>query len=406
MQKVITVNLNGNAYQLEETAYGALRAYLDRAELQLKDNPDKAEIVADLEQAIADKCQRYLGPNKTVITTPEIEQIVGEMGPVEGSAEPAAGAPTSGAAPSSGASSSGHARTETDAPRRLYRIDEGARISGVCTGLAAYTHTNVSIIRFGFIFLVFATGGAFALVYIALMFILPSATTSEEHAAAYGMPFNAQELVDQAKQYSEQFKKGAQRFKESTWQDHAQWRAQWRQQRRDFRRHIRQQRWMWRSRAWSWPGWAGYSSAPGASAPATPQYQPGYGAHIVAGVSLPILAIVNAALFCLWLAVLFSVLTTGTVFGVMLPEEVPSWGGLLAIMMVYSVIAWPLHALRRASYHTLGGVHYGPVGAWDSLMGLGFTVLFFYLAYHYIPEVHEFVQNLPAMIDSLIHQVQ
>ena len=172
--------------------------------------------------------------------------------------------------------------TDSDAPRRLYRIDEGARVSGVCTGLAAYTHTNVGIIRFAFIFLFVATGGAFALVYIALMFILPSASTSEEHAAAYGMPFNAQELVDQAKQYSEQFKKGAQQFKESGWHDRAQWRAQWRQQRRDFRRHIRQQRWMWRSRAWSWPGAAPYSSTPSAVPPAVPppQYQPGYGAHI------------------------------------------------------------------------------------------------------------------------------
>jgi len=46
MQKVITINLNGNAYQLDETAYGLLRTYLDGAERQLKDNPDNAEIVA------------------------------------------------------------------------------------------------------------------------------------------------------------------------------------------------------------------------------------------------------------------------------------------------------------------------------------------------------------------------
>ena len=71
MQKVITINLNGNAYQLEETAYGLLRAYLDRAEQQLKDNPDKAEIISDLEQAIADKCNRVLGAQKTVMTTAE-----------------------------------------------------------------------------------------------------------------------------------------------------------------------------------------------------------------------------------------------------------------------------------------------------------------------------------------------
>jgi phage shock protein PspC (stress-responsive transcriptional regulator) len=217
MQRVIAVNLNGNAYQLEETAYAALRAYLDRAELQLKDNPDKAEIMADLEQAIGDKSRRFLGPHKTVMATAEIEQILAEMGPVEGAAEPAAG----GAARDAAASASGsHAKADAgDAPKRLYRIVDGAMISGVCAGLAAFTHTNVTVIRLIFVIVFFATGGAFGLVYVGLMFILPPATTSEEHAAAHGMPFNAQELVDQAKQYSEQFKKGAQQFKEGAFQN-------------------------------------------------------------------------------------------------------------------------------------------------------------------------------------------
>jgi phage shock protein PspC (stress-responsive transcriptional regulator) len=405
MQKVITVNLNGNAYQLEETAYAALRAYLDRAELQLKDNPDKAEIIADLEQAIGDKCRRFLGPHKTVMATSEIEQIVAEMGPVEGSAEPVAGA----TAPDPDSSSSSKTKSDTDAPKRLYRVVDGSMISGVCAGLAAYTHINVTVIRLVFFILFFGTGGAFALVYLGLMFILPPATTSEEHAAAYGMPFNAQELVDQAKQYSEQFKKGAQQFKEGAFTNSWEWRRQWRQQRRDFRRHMRQQRWMWRSRAWAWPGRAGYGSAPAAAPPPAappPQYQPGYGAQVAAGITLPILALLNAALVFGVLAVMFSILTTGTVFGIMLPENIPSPLAIVAVVAVFAVVASPLRLLRRASYQTLAGAHYGPVGAWDSMMGLGLTILFCYLAYHYIPEVREFVQNLPAMIDSLIHEVQ
>ena len=37
MQKVITINLNGNAYQIEEAGYGALVGYLDGAQRQLRD---------------------------------------------------------------------------------------------------------------------------------------------------------------------------------------------------------------------------------------------------------------------------------------------------------------------------------------------------------------------------------
>jgi len=83
MQKVITINLNGNAYQIEETGYGALVGYLDGAQRQLRDNPDRMEIVADLEQAIADKCARYLNPQKTVVAAREVDDIIREMGPVE-----------------------------------------------------------------------------------------------------------------------------------------------------------------------------------------------------------------------------------------------------------------------------------------------------------------------------------
>lgn len=369
MQKVITVNLNGNAYQLEETAYAALRAYLDRAELQLKDNPDKAEIIADLEQAIADKCQRFLGPHKTVMATAEIEQIVNQMGPVEGSAGDTANARPGGQTAQETRSSE-KTKTESDAPKRLYLLHEGAMISGVCKGLSAYMHIDVTIVRIIFIVLTLATGGGFALVYLGLMFIIPPAHTSEEHAAAHGKPFNAQELVDQAKQNYEHFKDGAQ------------WRAQWRQQRRDFRRHIRQRRWMWKMRM-------------------APPYHVGYGAQVAAGIALPILSIISAALFCVWMAVLFSLLTTGAVFGWPLPPDVPFWVGLIVAMMLYSMFAWPLHAMRRASYHALGGVHYSGVAAWDSLMGLGFAILFLWFAYQYFPEVREFVQNIPAMIDSL-----
>src|SRR5687768_4168807 len=83
MQKVITINLNGTAFQLDERGYDELRAYLEYAESQLSGNPDALEILRDLEQSVAEKCQRLLGPGKTVVTAAEIAQILREIGPVE-----------------------------------------------------------------------------------------------------------------------------------------------------------------------------------------------------------------------------------------------------------------------------------------------------------------------------------
>ncbi len=42
MNTVIIINLNGNAFHLEEPGFASLRAYLERAQAQLKDNPDKS----------------------------------------------------------------------------------------------------------------------------------------------------------------------------------------------------------------------------------------------------------------------------------------------------------------------------------------------------------------------------
>ena len=50
MNRVITINLNGIAYQLEESGYEALRTYLDNAARRLEGNPDKDEIMADIWQ--------------------------------------------------------------------------------------------------------------------------------------------------------------------------------------------------------------------------------------------------------------------------------------------------------------------------------------------------------------------
>ena len=193
MQKVITINLNGNACQIDKSGYATLVAYLEGAERQLTANPDRTEIVADLEQAIADKCRGVLGPHKTIVTATEVEQIIREMGPVDGA----------GGAEAHGETGGANRQTSTDArtgaPRRLSVIHDGAMIAGVCNGFAAYLNVDVTIVRTVFVGLMLVTWGGFGLAYLALAWIIPSAATSEEHAAARGQTFSAQDLIERAK---------------------------------------------------------------------------------------------------------------------------------------------------------------------------------------------------------------
>ncbi|HWW19467.1 MAG TPA: hypothetical protein VNZ06_01565, partial [Steroidobacteraceae bacterium] len=128
MRKVITISLNGNAFQLEDDAYAALAAYLEEAARALAANPDRAEIISDLEQAIADKCATCLSPHKSVVTRDEIQRVIAEMGTVDADPAPRAGGSANAGAGQThnpGADFGAHGAGEPKgAPRRLYQISE------------------------------------------------------------------------------------------------------------------------------------------------------------------------------------------------------------------------------------------------------------------------------------------
>jgi phage shock protein PspC (stress-responsive transcriptional regulator) len=369
MHKVIVINLNGRAYQVDEIGYDALRAYLDRAEGQLRANPDLAEIMADLEQAIGEKCQRFLNANKSVVSATEVQQILTEMGPVEG------------AAPQSQDGGVEHAKAASTPPKaeggaakRLYRIREGAMFSGVCNGFAAYFNIDVTIVRLIFVILAVVTKGAWAMAYFVMMFVIPDATTSEEHAAAQGLPFNAREVVDQAKKHFADFKN-----------DKENWKSHWRQQQRDWRRHfVRQQR-EWR-RTWPEMLWwrEGVQNAP-------------YATRVLAGVAVPILGLISAGMFLLFAYALFSLSTKGMVFGWELPPTVPLWAGLLGLFVLYHVVTAPLKAGRYAAYHAAAGWH----TPWVVALETALSILFVWLIFSNAPEFRVFVRSIVIVLRDL-----
>ena len=175
MNKVTTINLNGNAYQLEETGYERLHKYLDQARKKLAGDPDKDEILADFERAIAEKCDGHLHQHKDVITEKEVAKIINDMGPVE----PADGA-------ESASEKTELALESMTTTKRLYTLPDGAMIGGVANGLAAYLNIDVTIIRLLFVLLVFVTSGIGIFIYLLLMIVLPEARTPEQKAELRG----------------------------------------------------------------------------------------------------------------------------------------------------------------------------------------------------------------------------
>ncbi len=358
MQKVVNISLNGIAYQLEEPGYIQLRDYLERAETRLADSPDRAEVMADLEQAIGEKCRATLSPHKTVVSALEISNIIREMGPVE-SPDQRAGEQSGGtASPHAAASDAGfHPR------KRLYRIREGQMWAGVCNGVAAYINVDVTWIRLAVALLTVFSWGGLLLAYIVMAFIVPYADTAEDRAAAFGMPFNTDELIKSAKKNFEQFG------------DRYRWRREWRRQQRHWNRQFRHMNEQIRM----------------AAANAAPVM--GQTAHFAAGIFVPVAALIGAGLFVVWILALFSLVTQHTIFGWSLPHGMPLWVGILLLVLVYSAIAAPVRAIRRSGQYSTGGFH----PAWNALHGLlwlGFTVVMFWAAYTFLPGVHELVDQL------------
>lgn len=366
MQKVVVVNLNGNAYQLEEPAYQALQAYLDTAAERLAANPDKSEILADIEQAIADKCGRHLGAHKTVVTASEMSRIVEEMGPVDGAASDAPSGERAANEPPPHETKDPFAATT----KRLYQIEDGAIISGVCNGLGAYFNVDPTIVRVLFVVLAFLTGGFWILVYLILMFVIPTAETPEQHAAAHGLPFNAHELIRNWKdKYAE--------LASAT-----DWRREWKRQRRTWRLQRRYWKRYWRGELTPMPA---HPDGPAAA----------YATRVIAGALAPFYIVLGVALFFVFAVSLVSLLMTGTIFEWTPPGDLPLWAAILILFLLYQTLAWPLHAARHATHYALGyGFRHS--GA-EGVFTLGFVVLFAWLAYHYVPEVREFVSHFSSV---------
>ena len=388
MNTVIIVNLNGIAFHLEEPGFLTLRTYLERAQAQLAANPDKTEIMSDLEQAIADKCSHFLSPHKNVLTAAEIDDVVKQMGPVqsEGGASSAGVAPpngtgqsAAGASPDPASAQPGATNNASQGPsvRRLYQIREGAMISGVCTGIAAYLDIDVTVVRILFALFTVLTYGLGVTVYIVMMLVVPFANTDEEHAAAAGAPFNAQQVIDRAKKHYAEFKDGKE------------WRRHWSQQRREWRRKWRTER-IWWGHNFQRNVYAFRNGT-------------GYAGHLFAGLMIPILAILDTLLGCVAIAAIVVLASSGGLLGWQLPPDIPLWVAVLLIILIFSAIGSPLRHVRKAIFYRNSGPDMHWLSASYQMLSLGVFVLVIWFAYTHIPEVREFFDNFIVNWQRIMH---
>jgi phage shock protein PspC (stress-responsive transcriptional regulator) len=361
MQQVIHASLHGNAFAFETAGYEALRAYLDRAAAQLSADPDCEEILGDLEQAIADKCARLLAPHKSVVTAAEMAQVLAEMGPV---GTPAAVGPDAPPAPPQAAQPA----TPAAAPvRRLYRVLEGGKLGGICNGLGAFFGLDANVVRVAFVVLTLVTSGAWLLVYLVLMFVVPAAGTPEERAAARGLPFSAQVLVDEAKRHYATLEQEL----HGPW---AKWKASWRT-----------------GKAWREQPAAGPAATVASPAASPPTY---YARQVVAALAVPVVAFWGSSLLVAEGVCAALLIANGRILG--WSSGLPLWGSLLVLVLLGSVLRRPFHSTGAALRRGPAKAALAWLPAWEAAFWIGFVALFGALAWQLIPELREVAHDLPG----------
>jgi phage shock protein PspC (stress-responsive transcriptional regulator) len=191
MKKTISINISGIVFHIEDDGYDKLRNYLDSINRYFSTYEDSQEIIADIENRIAEIFSAKLNTEKEVITAEDVSSLITTMGTIsdfkaveeEEDKNPSSFAEES---KSSGSYSSGTFNETTQTSKRLYRDEKRKLIGGVAAGLAGYFEVDPIWIRlaiialfFGFSFLP-AMSGFIAIAYIVLWFVLPVGIITEE----------------------------------------------------------------------------------------------------------------------------------------------------------------------------------------------------------------------------------
>lgn len=196
MKKTEPLNIGGFAFNVEEDAAEALRAYLDSIKKEFESDGSANEICSDIEERIGELLLEK--SNQSRIVTMEMvnyaRSVMGEFGDASGRSE-------------SCPQESGPIR------KRLYRDIDSKFLGGVFSGLAAYTDLDVVIYRVAFTVLLVlgaisdmgvaeSLAGVLVVAYIILWICIPAANTVEQKCQLEGKPIHAGDFSRAAEESS------------------------------------------------------------------------------------------------------------------------------------------------------------------------------------------------------------
>ncbi len=181
MNKIITANLNGFIFPIDEIAYDIFKVYLQELRATIKDN----ETITDIENRIAELFNQMLQNGKAAILENDVKEIMAQIGEVHNFENPEDATDET--------KNSNHF-ANSNQPRKLFRDSDNKRILGVCSGLAVYLNIDVNIIRLIFILLLFTSIGL--MLYIIIAAVIPYALSEDQKLQMQGQSVDFNKIND------------------------------------------------------------------------------------------------------------------------------------------------------------------------------------------------------------------
>lgn len=196
MNEIKKCSISGISFTFEKDAYTRLEEYISSLKKAYENNPDGAEIIADIEARIAELILSAQSDAGQTVQKPLIENIIAQLGCAEDiSGESVDDEPI---------------KSDTRIPRRLYRDVENAKLGGVCAGLGKYFDVDTVWIRFvpflPLLGLIFCGGwaasifgnlfGMFIISYIIMWFAVPSAKSARQKLEMNGEPVTVRSISE------------------------------------------------------------------------------------------------------------------------------------------------------------------------------------------------------------------
>ena len=197
MKTTENISLGGYAFTIETDAYTDLEAYLADIRTGFCSDPSAEEIIADIEERIAEILKEETTEGMAV-TSAMIKDIRKRIGnPKELAQEDIeTGAAETAESEVCGSEGSKDHERKNCRGRRLYRNIDERVFGGVCSGLGTYFCIDKVVFRILFLILLISgilclNGGSLAvLAYICLWIAMPAARTDEQKREMRGRPTN------------------------------------------------------------------------------------------------------------------------------------------------------------------------------------------------------------------------